>query len=141
MFLNTLFAASSPVTASALVAAGGAVGALGRYHMGRLVVHALGNDPARAFPWATLAVNILGCLAIGLLYGWFIREGAANENLRLLLGVGILGGFTTFSTFGLETLTLMQRGALLCAFAYVAASVVVGLAAVFVGMSAVRGAA
>jgi fluoride exporter len=141
MFLNTIFAATAPLTASALVAAGGAIGALGRYQLGRLVTNVVGNTAATSFPWATLGVNILGCLLIGLLYGWFIRAGATNENLRLLLGVGILGGFTTFSTFGLETLVLLERGAIIPALSYVAASVLVGLVAIFVGMAAIRGAA
>lgn len=141
MFLNTIFAGTAPFTASALVATGGAIGALGRYQLGRAVTNAVGDAPAASFPWATLAVNILGCFLIGLLYGWFIRQGATNENLRLLLGVGILGGFTTFSSFGLETLALLQRGAIGPALAYIAASMLVGLMAVFVGMTAIRGAA
>ncbi len=141
MFLNTLFAASSPLAASALVASGGAIGALGRYHLGRLVTQLVGPGPASAFPWATLAVNLAGCLAMGLLFGWFIRQGATHEGARLLLGVGILGGFTTFSTFGLELLVLLQRGAFVPALTYAAASLLAGLAAVFIGVAVMRGAA
>jgi fluoride exporter len=141
MFLNTLFAASSPLAASALVASGGAVGALGRYHLGLAVTRLVGKDTASAFPWATLAVNILGCFAMGLLFGWFIRQGATQESARLLLGVGVLGGFTTFSSFGLELLVLLQRGALAPALAYAGASVAAGLAAVVIGVALMKGAA
>lgn len=141
MFLNTISGAASPLVASALVAAGGAIGAVGRYQLGRLVTSMVGETAARSFPWATLAINIAGCLAMGLLAGWLARQGAAQENLRLLLGVGILGGFTTFSTFGLELLMLAERGAVVPAFAYAAASVLAGLAAVFIGMMIARGAA
>jgi fluoride exporter len=141
MFLNTLFAASSPLAASALVASGGAIGALGRYHLGLVVTRLVGKETASAFPWATLSVNILGCFAMGLLFGWFIRQGATHESTRLLLGVGVLGGFTTFSSFGLELLVLLQRGALGSAFAYASASVAAGLAAVMIGAVLVNGAA
>lgn len=127
--------------ASTLVAAGGAVGALARYQLGRLVTFELGKEATSAFPWATLIVNLTGCLAMGLLFGWFIRQGATNESIRLLLGVGILGGFTTFSTFSLEMLLLMERGALGYAAGYAAVSVLAGLAAVFVGIAMMRGAA
>lgn len=141
MFLNSIFAATSPLTASALVASGGAIGALGRYHLGVAVTRVIGDEAARSFPWATLLVNILGCLAMGVLTGWFIRQGATDENLRLFLGVGILGGFTTFSTFGLEMLTLVQRGSIMAAFGYTSASVLAGLAAVFIGLLMAKGAA
>ncbi|MGY6551302.1 MAG: fluoride efflux transporter CrcB [Erythrobacter sp.] len=139
MFLNTIFAASSPVAASALVATGGAMGAVGRYQLGRLVTHLVGEETATNFPWATMVVNILGCFAMGLLFGWFIRQGATNETVRLFLGVGILGGFTTFSSFGLEMLVLLQRGTVMPALAYAGGSMVIGLGVLFIGMLMMRG--
>ncbi len=132
--------ALSPFAASALVASGGAIGALARYQTGRLVPHLLGPRVADAFPWPTLTVNIIGSLAMGLLIGWFARSGA-NEGLRLLLGVGVLGGFTTFSAFSLEMMLLAQRGAAGLAAGYAAISVLAGLAALWLGFVVMRGGA
>ncbi|PKP66055.1 MAG: fluoride efflux transporter CrcB [Alphaproteobacteria bacterium HGW-Alphaproteobacteria-7] len=133
--------ALSPLAASALVASGGAVGALARYQAGRLMTHTLGPRTADAFPWATLTVNLAGCLLMGLLFGWLARHGGAGEHLRLLLGVGLLGGFTTFSAFSLELLLLTERGTPGMAFAYAAVSVLAGLAALWLGLTMMRGAA
>lgn len=125
---------------SALVALGGAVGALGRFQLGRAVTHALG--PNTAFPWATLSANIIGSLAMGLLVGWLAHRGAAgSDDLRLLLGVGLLGGFTTFSAFSLEMILLVERGDVGLAMAYAALSIAAGLAALYLGLIAMRGAA
>jgi fluoride exporter len=132
--------ALSPLAASALVAGGGALGALARYQTGRLVSHVLGSRAADAFPWSTLAVNLAGSLAMGLLVGWFARHGA-NEGLRLLLGVGVLGGFTTFSAFSLEMVMLALRGHAGLAAGYAAVSVMAGLAALWLGLAMMRGAA
>ncbi len=136
-----IVSAPSPLAASALVAAGGAVGALARYHLGRSVTLMLGESAASAFPWATFTINIAGSLAMGVLMGWFIRQGATHEGLRLLIGVGLLGGFTTFSTFSFEMLVLLQRGAVGPALAYATGSVLAGLAAAVIGMMIARGAA
>jgi CrcB protein len=106
-----------------LVMLGGAVGAAARYQIGTLA-------PRAAFPWATLLVNIVGGLLMGLLVA---RE--PSDQLRLLLGVGVLGGFTTFSAFSLETVTLMQRGAAGTALAYVAASVLGACVALWAGLT------
>lgn len=132
--------ALSPLAASALVASGGALGALARYQAGRLVSGLAGARAADAFPWATLGVNLVGCLAMGVLFGWLARTGG-NESLRLLLGVGLLGGFTTFSAFGLDMLLLAERGTPGLALAYAAISVLAGLAAVWLGLAIMRGAA
>lgn len=105
-----------------LVMLGGAVGAAARYQIGTLA-------PRAALPWPTLAVNILG----GLLMGLLIARGPA-EPARLLLGVGVLGGFTTFSAFSLETVQLIQRGALGVALGYVVASVLGACAALWLGL-------
>lgn len=102
-----------------LVMIGGAIGAGCRYQLSRLALHQVGAG----FPWGTLIVNLLGGLLIGLLAGLFARSGG-NEPLRLLLAVGVLGGFTTFSAFSLETYEMIAQGALAAAFAYVLASVV-----------------
>jgi len=131
----------SPLAASASVAAGGAVGALGRYQLGRAVTHYLGPQAISQFPWATFAANVLGCLAMGLLFGWLARHGGANETLRLLLGVGLLGGFTTFSAFSLELLLLAERGAIGLAFLYALGSVLAGLGALYGGLLVMRAAA
>ena len=110
-----------------LVAVGGAVGAMARYGVGLGVARLFGL----AFPWGTLAVNILGGLAMGLLAA---RTGPDQEALRLALGVGVLGGFTTFSAFSLETVRLMEHQPGL-AMLYAAASVVLSVGACWVGLS------
>ena len=116
------------LASSLAVALGGGFGAWLRFVAGRLI-------PAAAFPFATLTVNIVGSFAMGLLAGWLARAGG-NEGVRLLLGVGVLGGFTTFSAFSLELVTLAQRGALATAALYVAASLAGGIIALFVGLKA-----
>lgn len=116
-----------------LVFAGGGVGALLRYGLGRLVASGGGAPHA-----ATLTVNIVGCLAMGLLAGLLAGRGAAADPWRLLLATGLLGGFTTFSAFGLETVTLWQRGSTIAALVYVAASVALSIAAVAFGLMLAR---
>jgi CrcB protein len=125
----------SPLMATCLVAGGGAVGAALRYHAGRVITHIAG--PHTSFPWATLAINIAGSLAMGVLFGWLARSAFAaqtNEALRLALGVGLLGGFTTFSAFSAEMITLVHRGFVLQAFGYGSASVIAGMAAFLIGL-------
>jgi len=130
----------SPIKASLLVAAGGAVGSVLRYHAGRIVSDLAGAG--NAFPWGTLAVNVAGSLLMGALVGWFARSApgeAAAETARLLLGVGLLGGFTTFSAFSAELVTLLHRGQAGLAAGYAAASLIAGAAAVIIGLVAVQG--
>lgn len=118
------------MAALAAVALGGAIGAVARYLLS-LWVYA--RWPG-AFPIGTLAVNLLGCLLVGVLAGTVDTRMAASPTGRMFLGVGLLGAFTTFSTFELETLLAIERGHTGIAVTYVAVSVLVGLAAVWVGM-------
>jgi CrcB protein len=114
------------VNAFLLVGLGGALGAMARFGVGRLL-------GASAFPWATLTVNVVGGLLMGLLAGWLVARNG-NEQLQLFLGVGLLGGFTTFSAFSLETILLVVRGNPGHAAAYVLASVVASVGAVAIGL-------
>lgn len=118
-----------------LVMTGGAVGAALRYQLGRLA----GNLWGVTLPWGTLAANLLGGFAMGLLAGWLARATSANgEAWRLLLGVGLLGGFTTFSAFSLETMLMLERGQIGTALFYILFSVVGAIAALALGLFAVR---
>ena len=130
--------APSPLMASLHVALGGAIGSVLRYQLGRAMTHWLGPQAVTAFPWATLAVNLIGSLAMGLLAGWLARHGEGGEPLRLFIGVGVLGGFTTFSAFSLELMVLADRGQAGQAFVYAAVSVLAGLSALYVGLIAMR---
>jgi CrcB protein len=117
-----------------LVALGGATGSIARYATGLALGRLCG-----AFPYGTLAVNIIGGLAMGGLMGWLAgRQGSDPERLRLLLGVGFLGGFTTFSAFSLETVRMIERRDLGQAFGYVMVSVAASIAAVLLGLVLAR---
>ncbi|MFD1949736.1 fluoride efflux transporter CrcB [Sphingomonas arantia] len=116
-----------------LVMGGGAIGSGLRYLVGRLALAQFGPG----FPFGTLAVNLIGGALMGLLAGLLARE-VAGESVRLLLGVGVMGGFTTFSAFSLETVLMLQRGELATAVGYVMVSVLGALAALFVGLQAAR---
>ncbi|MGI4732353.1 MAG: fluoride efflux transporter CrcB [Janthinobacterium lividum] len=118
-----------------LVMLGGAIGAGGRHLVGRALLAALG-----AAPWGTFAVNVTGGLAMGLLAGSLLRFGL-GEPWRLFLGVGVLGGYTTFSSFSLDTVMLIERGQWPAALGYVLASVVGSIAALFGGLALTRVAA
>ena len=132
---------------SALVIFGGGFGAWLRYLTSRIWMQLVGPVVATAFPWATLTANIAGSLAMGLLVGWMARHGApspsgwSGEHWRLLLGVGVLGGYTTFSSFALEFALFVERGNLALAALYVGVSLVAGFAALFAGLYAMRVAA
>lgn len=124
---------------SLYVALGGAVGSWLRYIVARLWIRAVGPVAASAFPWATLTVNVGGSFAMGLLAGWLARHGAPDaaggESWRLLLGVGLLGGFTTFSAFSLELGSFIQRGSLGTAALYMLVSLIAGIAGLFAGLA------
>jgi CrcB protein len=127
----------SPLLASSYVALGGAIGSLLRYQVGRGMTRWLGVEAVTTFPWATLAVNVVGSLAMGLLAGWLARYGQGGEQYRLFLGVGVLGGFTTFSAFSLEMMMLIERQPLQ-GLTYAAVSVLAGLSALYIGLIAMR---
>ena len=116
-----------------LVMLGGALGAGARHLFGRVMLAWLGPG----FPWWTLSINVAGGLLMGLLAGLLLRF-ALGESWRLFLGVGVLGGFTTFSSFSLDAVTLWQRGAPAQAAAYVVASVVGSIAALLAGVALTR---
>jgi len=117
-----------------LVMAGGAIGAGLRFLVGRFTLHQFGPG----FPWGTLTVNLVGGLAMGLLIGLLARFGSGGEGWRLFVGVGILGGFTTFSAFSLETANMIERGAMGLAAGYALISVIGSVAALFAGLWLVR---
>ncbi|MGP0594813.1 fluoride efflux transporter CrcB [Nitrospira sp. T9] len=112
------------------VGLGGFLGSVGRF-----VISGFFNrlSPTLAFPIGTLAVNILGCFLIGLLHGLAESRNMLGTDTRIFLFIGVLGGFTTYSTFGFESLALLKDGAMLKASANIIIHVFVGLAAVWVG--------
>lgn len=132
--------APSFLTASVLVAIGGGLGSWLRYIVSRMTVSLIGPIRASDFPWATLSVNVLGSFAMGLLVGWLARFGEGGQDLRLLIGVGLLGGFTTFSSFALEFALFIERGAIGSALTYVGLSLVAGFAGLFLGLMLMRSA-
>ena len=120
----------------ALVGAGGAAGAMARYLTGQ----AVGRLTAPGQPHlATLTVNILGGLLMGLLVGALaLKLNESGERWRLLLGVGVLGGFTTFSAFSLDAVQMLERREYVPMFAYIAASVVLSILALMLGLAIAR---
>ena len=114
-----------------LVMLGGALGSGARYGVGLAL-------PRAGFPWATLAVNVSGGLAMGLLAGVLAR-GGGQEAWRLFLGVGFLGGFTTFSSFALDAVTLAERGAGGLAALYVLGSLAGAIGGVAAGLALAKG--
>ena len=118
-----------------LVAAGGALGSMARYGLGL----ALGRlAPGAAWPWGTFAANLIGGLLMGLLAGWLAYRGQGGEGVRLFAAVGLLGGFTTFSAFSLEAALMIERRDWTTAGLYVAASTVLAVAALFLGLLIAR---
>ncbi len=130
--------ASPPLAATAYVALGGGVGAVLRYQTGRLLTHLLGPATVTAFPWATLTVNVVGSIAMGVLAGFLARHGTGGDFWRLLLGVGVLGGFTTFSSFSLEMMLLIERGQPGLALTYGGVSLLAGLTGLYIGLIFMR---
>jgi len=118
MFFNLLY-----------VAIGGGLGAVGRYSLG-LAFERVGGS---GFSYSTMVANIIGSFLMGLLVVWLLGKGEAAESYRLLLGVGLLGGFTTFSSFSLEAMNLLKQG-MGPFLAYVLASVIISLLAIAMGL-------
>jgi CrcB protein len=116
------------------VAAGGAIGSVGRHLAASAIGHAVGT----AWPWGTLAVNVVGGFAIGLLAGAMALRWSVTPELRGFLITGILGGFTTFSAFSLEVMTMIERQDWAPAAGYVAASVLFSLGAAAGGLALAR---
>ncbi len=118
-----------------LLMLGGGLGALLRFGMGLWVSERAGTH----FPWATLAVNVAGCFGIGVVATLADEHTLVSPTLRLFLVTGLLGGFTTFSAFGMETWPLVEDGQALAALGNAVASVTAGLAAVVAGVVITRG--
>ncbi|MCE7028368.1 fluoride efflux transporter CrcB [Jiella avicenniae] len=117
-----------------IVALGGGIGAALRHLSGMAAMRLLGAG----FPYGTMFVNVLGSFVMGVFIELLARRFGASPDLRLFFATGVLGGFTTFSSFSLDTAFLYERGDLLLAAVYVIGSVVVGIAALFAGLALVR---
>ncbi len=117
-----------------LVGSGGFLGTITRYLCGevfkKIIVH--------AFPFATLFVNIMGCLIIGIIFGLMEKGKLLDNDLRLFLTTGFCGGFTTFSAFSIENIIMLRNGEFSYVFAYLAASILLGFTATYLGMLSVN---
>lgn len=113
-----------------LVALGGAIGSVARFKLSGWVLH---QTPNWRFPAGTLVVNAIGCLIAGLLAGMAVKQDVFTPEARVFLFTGLLGGFTTFSAFGLETLLLLKRGEAGVAIANIVFSIAIGLLAAWLG--------
>lgn len=118
-----------------IVGLGGALGSMARYGVGLVAVRL---TPGTTWPWATLSVNVVGGLLMGLLVGWLAQRGQGGEGLRLFAAVGVLGGFTTFSAFSLETALMIERRQFGMAATYVGLSVALAVGALIVGLMIAR---
>jgi len=117
----------------AVIAIGGVLGAAGRYGIGLAL-----PTPASGFPWGTFIVNTTGCLLIGILMVFIVDAGSAHRLARPFVGVGILGGYTTFSTYTVEAQSLLASGHPELAFGYLFGTAAAALAAVAIGVTATR---
>ncbi len=118
----------------ALIGIGGGLGSLARYAIAVVAV----PWSAGGFPWGTFTVNVVGSLLVGIVIAAAVDRQWLSPDLRLVLGVGFCGGFTTMSSFSFETLALLEQGAVGLAFGYVAATLVVCLAATWAGIALIR---
>ncbi|GAA4816156.1 putative fluoride ion transporter CrcB [Marinicella pacifica] len=108
---------------------GGAFGALGRFGLNILF-----KQSGLALFWATLSANVLGCFVMGWVYQWFSQQAHISENLQLFIMVGVLGALTTWSTFSMETVVMMEQGELFKAFGYTLMTVTACFTAFWIGM-------
>lgn len=122
-----------PMKSILLVGLGGFIGSVARYKLGGWVLHLTVQEK---FPFSTFAINMAGCFVIGVLAGLVEKHDLFSTETRLFLFTGLLGGFTTFSAFGIETVHLLRRGDVGIAGAYVALSVMVGIAVLWLGILA-----
>ena len=127
------FATPHRAVVLAAIAVGGVAGAEARYGLGLAVPHGAGQ-----WPWATLLINVSGCLLIGVLMVVLLELGHPHPLARPLLGVGVLGGYTTFSAFSLDSMLLYERGETALAALYVLASVALSIGGLFAGLALVR---
>lgn len=122
------------IRAIILVGIGGGLGSVFRYLTSLFVTKYF----QITFPLGTFSVNVIGCLIVGILIGFFERQQLTNPDLKFLFITGFCGGYTTFSAFALENINLFQTGNSLTAFFYIAASVLVSLFAVWIGLSLIK---
>ncbi len=115
-----------------LIFIGGGFGSITRYALSKW----LNNNSS--IPYGTLLANVLGCLIIGAVLGYFMKSTNTNQHLILLIGTGFCGGFTTFSTFAFENQTFLKNGDFISFFSYAFGSIILGLSAVFLGVYLVR---
>ena len=121
-----------------LVAAGGALGSMARFGLGLVAARLAPNT---GWPMGTFAANILGGLAMGIVVGWLAFKGGSHEEtIRLFAAIGVLGGFTTFSSYALEAVMMIERRDYALAAAYVFGSAVLAVAALFIGLTVARSA-
>jgi CrcB protein len=116
------------------IALGGAIGALARYFLSSQITHVAGSG----FPWGILTVNILGCFVMGVIAELGALSWNLSPEMRAFLTTGLLGGFTTFSAFSLDTVVLIERGDFFGGMAYVAASIAGSIGALFAGLAIVK---
>ncbi len=116
------------------VAIGGASGAVSRWLLASSIQRMTGG----AFPWGTFAVNALGSLLLGFLFIWLIERSSMGELLRMAIIIGFLGAFTTFSTFSVESIRLLEEGALGLAFGYIIGQVILCLGLAWLGAQIAR---
>lgn len=117
-----------------LVGAGGFAGSVARFLSQQLIAHYYPSS----FPWGTLFVNIVGCFIIGVIYAFGEKGNLLSPEMRLLLATGFCGGFTTFSSFAYDNISLMRDGELLYTFLYIAASIIIGFLAAYIGVFIVK---
>jgi fluoride exporter len=116
------------------IALGGALGSVLRY----LTTVVMNKYIETTFPYATFVTNIVGCLLIGLFFGYLEKQNAISQDLKFFLITGLCGGYTTFSAFSLENIQLLQTNQIIIAFLYISLSVFLGLMATWAGLSIVK---